>query len=47
MIISELAIPAHTIVGALNLYTSFTIKKHIFLSYKTDKIFNFAIEFST
>lgn len=30
MIISEMAIPAHTIVGALNLDTSFKIKKHIF-----------------
>lgn len=45
MIISEMAIPVHTIVGALNLETSFKIKKHIFFSYKTDKIFNFAIEF--
>ena len=32
MIISEMAIPAHTIVGALNLDTSFKIKKHIFSS---------------
>ena len=32
MIISEKAIPAHTIVGALNLDTSFKIKKHIFSS---------------
>ena len=32
MIISEMAIPAHTIVGALNLNTSFKIKKHIFLT---------------
>ena len=32
MIISEMAIPAHTIVGALNLDTSFKIKKHIFFS---------------
>lgn len=47
MIISEMAIPVHTIVGALNLDTSFKIKKHIFLGPKTDKIFNFAIEFST
>lgn len=30
MIISEMAIPVHTIVGALNLDTSFKIKKHIF-----------------
>ena len=27
MIISEMAIPAHTIEGALNLNTSFTLKK--------------------
>ena len=40
MIISEMAIPAHTIVGALNLDTSFKIKKHIFFIAKTDKIFN-------
>ena len=34
MIISEMAIPAHTIVGALNLDTSFKIKKtHIFNRY--------------
>lgn len=45
--ISEMAIPVHTIVGALNLDTSFKIKKHIFFNDKTDKIFNFAIEFST
>lgn len=47
MIISEMAIPVHTIVGALSLDTSFKIKKHIFFIAKTDKIFNFAIEFST
>lgn len=34
MIISEMAIPAHTIVGALNLDTSFKIKKtHVFHRY--------------
>ena len=32
MIISEMAIPVHTIVGALNLDTSFKIKKHIFFN---------------
>lgn len=37
MIISEMAIPAHTIVGALNLDTSFKIKKHIFSSLKQIK----------
>lgn len=47
MIISEMAIPAHTIEGALNLNTSFKIKKHILFIATTDKIFNFAIEFST
>ena len=38
MIISEMAIPAHTIVGALNLDTSFKIKKHIFFIAKTDNL---------
>ena len=47
MIISEMTIPAHTIVGALNLNTSFKIKKNILFIATTDKIFNFAIEFST
>lgn len=37
MIISEMAIPVHTIVGALNLDTSFKIKKHIFSSLKQIK----------
>ena len=37
MIISEMAILAHTIVGALNLDTSFKIKKHIFLRKKQIK----------
>ena len=32
MIISEMAIPAHTIVGALNLDTSIKIKKTYFSS---------------
>ena len=36
MIISEMAIPVHT-VGALNLDTSFKIKKHIFSSLKQIK----------
>ncbi len=47
MIISETAIPAYAIVVALILDTSFKIKKHMFFIAKTDKIFNFAIEFST
>lgn len=37
MIISEMAIPAHTIVGALNLDTSFKIKNTYFSSLKQIK----------